>query len=97
MTISHLFFKCDIAIPTNISKTYDKLKKNIATRLAHKTPYQLIERTPENELDLLIVVDKMLTGFDSKWINTLYLDKKLRFEKIIQISKLLSTPNLKWV
>ena len=30
--------------------------------------------------DLLIVVDQMLTGFDSKWVNTLYLDKMLRYE-----------------
>lgn len=33
---------------------------------------------------MLIVVDQMLTGFDSKWINTLYLDKMLRYENIIQ-------------
>lgn len=65
-------------------KSYDKLKKDIATRLAHKKPYQLIERTPEKQLDLLIVVDQMLTGFDSKWINTLYMDKVLRYENIIQ-------------
>ncbi|MFC5530424.1 type I restriction endonuclease subunit R, EcoR124 family [Cohnella yongneupensis] len=65
-------------------KNYDKLKKDIATRLSHKKPYQFIERTPEMQLDLLIVVDQMLTGFDSKWINTLYMDKVLRFENIIQ-------------
>lgn len=65
-------------------KSYDKLKKDIATRLAHKKPYQLIERTPEKQLDLLIVVEQMLTGFDSKWINTLYMDKVLRYENIIQ-------------
>lgn len=65
-------------------KNYDKLKKDIAARLAHKKPYQLIERTPEKQLDLLIVVDQMLTGFDSKWINTLYMDKVLRYENIIQ-------------
>ena len=65
-------------------KSYDKLKKDIATRLAHKKPYQLIERTPEKQLDLLIVVNQMLTGFDSKWINTLYMDKKLEYENIIQ-------------
>lgn len=65
-------------------KSYDKLKKDIATRLAHKSPYRFIERTPEKQLDLLIVVDQMLTGFDSKWINTLYLDKVLRYENIIQ-------------
>lgn len=65
-------------------KSYDKLKKDIAARLAHKKPYQFIERTPEMQLDLLIVVDQMLTGFDSKWINTLYMDKVLRYENIIQ-------------
>ncbi len=65
-------------------KSYDKLKKDIAARLAHEKPYQLIERTTEKQLDLLIVVDQMLTGFDSKWINTLYMDKRLRYENIIQ-------------
>jgi type I restriction enzyme R subunit len=65
-------------------RNYDKFKKDIATRLAHKKPYQMIERTPEKQIDLLIVVDQMLTGFDSSWVNTLYLDKVLRYENIIQ-------------
>lgn len=64
--------------------TFAKMKKDIAARLAHKKPYERIEREPEKEIDLLIVVDQMLTGFDSKWINTLYLDKVLRYENIIQ-------------
>ena len=64
--------------------TFAKMKKDIAARLAHKSPYQRIERTPEKQLDLLIVVDQMLTGFDSKWINTLYLDKMLQYEGLIQ-------------
>ncbi len=63
---------------------YDKYKKDIANRLAHKDPYRFIERTPEKQIDLLIVVDQMLTGFDSKWLNTLYLDKQLKYEGIIQ-------------
>lgn len=54
--------------------SFAKMKKDIAARLAHKKPYERIEREPEKEIDLLIVVDQMLTGFDSKWINTLYLD-----------------------
>lgn len=64
--------------------THAKFKKDIAARLAHKEPYLRIERTPEKQIDLLIVVDQMLTGFDSKWINTLYLDKMLEYENIIQ-------------
>lgn len=64
--------------------TYGKMKKDIQTRLAHKKPYERIERTPEEQIDLLIVVDQMLTGFDSKWLNVLYLDKVLHYESIIQ-------------
>ena len=63
---------------------HSKFKKDIAARLAHKEPYIRIERTPEKQIDLLIVVDQMLTGFDAKWINTLYLDKILKYENIIQ-------------
>ncbi|MCC8061210.1 MAG: HsdR family type I site-specific deoxyribonuclease [Clostridiales bacterium] len=69
----------DFTIPT-----FDRMKKDIAARLAHKKPYERIEHSPELEIDLLIVVDQMLTGFDSKWINTLYLDKMLQYENIIQ-------------
>ena len=60
------------------------MKKDIALRLAHKRPYERIERTPDQQIDVLVVVDQMLTGFDSKWINTLYLDKILQYENIIQ-------------
>ena len=64
--------------------THGKFKKDLAARLAHKEPYKRIEFEPEKQMDLLIVVDQMLTGFDSKWINTLYLDKILKYENIIQ-------------
>ncbi len=64
--------------------THGKFKKDISARLAHKKPYERIEREPEKQLDLLIVVDQMLTGFDSKWVNTLYMDKILKYENIIQ-------------
>ncbi len=61
-----------------------RFKKDIAERLAHKESYKMIEREPEKQIDLLIVVDQMLTGFDSKWVNSLYLDKTLKYENIIQ-------------
>ncbi len=64
--------------------THAAFKKDISFRLAHKEQYKWIEKTPEKELNLLIVVNQMLTGFDSKWVNTLYLDKTLEFESIIQ-------------
>ena len=64
--------------------SFPKMKKDIAARLAHKAPYLTIERTKEKQIDLLIVVDQMLTGFNSKWINTLYMDKVMEYENIIQ-------------
>ena len=64
--------------------SHGRFKKDISLRLAHKGPYIRVEYEPEKKLDLLIVVDQMLTGFDSKWVNTLYLDKLLRYENIIQ-------------
>lgn len=67
----------------NLAK-HGKLKKDIAARLAHKAPYIRIENKPEEQIDILIVVNQMLTGFDSKWINTLYIDKEMQYENIIQ-------------
>ena len=64
--------------------THAKFKKDIASRLSHKAPYTRIHKTTEKQIDLLIVVDQMLTGFDSKWLNTLYLDKVLKYENVIQ-------------
>ena len=69
----------DFTIPTHAA-----FKKDLSDRLAHKEPYIRISRIPEMQIDLLIVVDQMLTGFDSKWVNTLYLDKMLEYENIIQ-------------
>lgn len=65
-------------------RTHDAFKRDIAARLAHKAPYNTPAFTHDKQIDLLIVVDQMLTGFDSKWLNTLYLDKVIAYENIIQ-------------
>ena len=62
--------------------TYDRYKKDVARRLAHKAPYQHLPK--EKQLDLLIVVSQMLTGYDSKWVNTLYVDKLMKYVDVIQ-------------
>ena len=64
--------------------TYGDMKKDISLRLSHERPYIGISNHPEKQLDMLIVVNQMLTGFDSKWVNALYLDKILQKENIIQ-------------
>lgn len=64
--------------------TYDKFKKDVSNRLAHKKPYRTIRNDLGTTLDILIVVNQMLTGFDSAWVNTLHLDKVLEYEGIVQ-------------
>lgn len=36
------------------------------------------------KIDIVIAVDMLLTGFDSKYLNTLYVDKKLKYHGLIQ-------------
>jgi len=38
----------------------------------------------KKKIDLVIVVDMLLTGFDSKYLNTLYVDKTLKHHGLIQ-------------
>lgn len=79
LTDYNMMFGQDFSIATHA-----RFKKDLSLRLAHKEQYKRVEREPEKQLDLLIVVDQMLTGFDSKWVNTLYMDKILEYENIIQ-------------
>ncbi len=72
-------FDVNFSIPT-----YNLYKKDVSSRLSHKKPYKLINHDSGNTINILIVVNQMLTGFDSAWINTLHLDKKLVYEGIIQ-------------
>lgn len=37
-----------------------------------------------DKIDIIIVVDMLLTGFDSKYLNTLYVDKNLKYHSLIQ-------------
>ena len=57
-------------------------KNDVTARLAHKKPYKNIEE--QDMIDIVIVVDQLLTGFDSKYVNTLYLDKVLETDALIQ-------------
>ncbi len=61
---------------------YPFFKKDLCLRLAHKEPYRNLPK--EKQINIVIVVDQLLTGFDSKWINTVYLDKVLRGKNFIQ-------------
>ncbi|MGZ0167270.1 MAG: type I restriction endonuclease subunit R [Planctomycetales bacterium] len=44
----------------------------------------IAKKVKERKVDLLLVVNMFLTGFDSKSLNTLYVDKNLRFHGLVQ-------------
>ena len=44
----------------------------------------IAERMKKGQIDLLLVVNMFLTGFDSKTLNTLFVDKNLRYHGLIQ-------------
>ena len=61
---------------------YATFKKDVCTRLAHKEPYKNLKK--EEQIDIVIVVNQLLTGFDSKYINTIYFDRKMEGKNLIQ-------------
>ena len=42
------------------------------------------KRMKSREIDLLLVINMFLTGFDSKYLNTLYVDKNLEYHGLLQ-------------
>lgn len=61
---------------------YAGFKADVANRLARKGPYR---RLNEGEkIDIVIVVYQLLTGYDSKWVSMLFLDKVLEMHNLIQ-------------
>jgi len=63
---------------------YSSFKKDLTDRLSHKGSYKHIGNNHAAVLDIVIVVDQLLTGFDSQWLNVLYLDKVMDTDNIIQ-------------
>jgi type I restriction enzyme R subunit len=62
---------------------FDLYYKDVQQRVKdHK--YSNEDYPRENKIDVLIVVDMLLTGFDSKYLNTLYVDKNLDYHRLIQ-------------
>ncbi len=56
----------------DISNGFDQYYKDISLKMKNK------------ELDILIVVNMFLTGFDAPQLNTLWVDKKLRYHGLLQ-------------
>lgn len=58
---------------------YQDVQKRIKDQKYPNSDYPQV-----NKIDIAIVVDMLLTGFDSKYLNTLYVDKNLKQHGLIQ-------------
>jgi type I restriction enzyme R subunit len=66
-------------------KDYNQLySTNYSTDRFYDYYRDLQKRIKNNEVDLVLVVNMFLTGFDSPKLNTLYVDKNLRYHGLIQ-------------
>lgn len=62
---------------------FDLYYQDVQQRIKdHKYPKK--DYPHKNKIDITIVVDMLLTGFDSKYLNTLYVDKNLKYHGLIQ-------------
>ncbi|MCO8060063.1 type I restriction endonuclease subunit R [Acinetobacter towneri] len=84
-------------VPSQVNQSNrDKLDRYIAKyNQQFKTNYNsgdqfysyyrdIADRVKKRQIDILLVVNMFLTGFDSKPLNTLYVDKNLKYHGLIQ-------------
>ena len=65
---------------TNFSTdTFSQYQRDISHRMKNHQ-----KATKNNQIDLLLVKDMFLTGFDSPALNTLYVDKKMVYHTLLQ-------------
>jgi type I site-specific deoxyribonuclease, HsdR family len=62
---------------------FDLYYQDIQQRIKDQK-YSNTDYPHKNKVDIVIVVDMLLTGFDSKFLNTLYVDKNLKHHGLIQ-------------
>ena len=72
-------FKMNFSID---SKGFQDYYRDLAKRVKGKDNKKTLP--PEETVDLIIVVGMFLTGFDAPTLNTLFVDKNLRFHGLIQ-------------
>jgi type I restriction enzyme R subunit len=73
-------FKTSFSVESNGFENY---YRDLARRVKG-TDNQGVKLKPEEKVDLLIVVGMFLTGFDAPTLNTLFVDKNLRYHGLIQ-------------
>ena len=70
------------AFSTDDDKLFEGYFKDISKRLKEREKETFNDE--KDRLDILLVVNMFLTGFDAKKVNTLYVDKNLRHHGLIQ-------------
>jgi type I restriction enzyme R subunit len=70
------------AFSTKDSQQFENYFKDITKRLKEREKETFNDE--RDRLDLVLVVNMMLTGFDAKKVNTLYVDKNLKYHGLIQ-------------
>ncbi|MFC2084704.1 type I restriction endonuclease subunit R [Bacteroidota bacterium] len=66
---------------TKDSQQYENYFKDISKRIKDREKVGFLEK---DRVDILLVVNIFLTGFDAKKVNTLYVDKNLRYHGLMQ-------------
>ncbi|MEM7538982.1 MAG: type I restriction endonuclease subunit R [Chloroflexota bacterium] len=67
----------------HIMSEFDLYYKDVQQRVKDQK-YPNSDYAHEHKIDVVIVVDMLLTGFDATYLNTLYVDKNLRYHGLIQ-------------
>ncbi len=62
---------------------FDAYYQDVQQRIKNQQ-YSNKDYAHQNKIDITIVVDMLLTGFDSKYLNTLYVDKNLKYHGLVQ-------------
>ncbi|MCL9800746.1 type I restriction endonuclease subunit R [Pseudomonas sp. AKS31] len=62
---------------------FDSYYQDVQKRIKDQQ-YPNTDLPATQKIDITIVVDMLLTGFDSKYLNTLYVDKNLKYHGLIQ-------------
>jgi len=57
---------------------------NYSTDTFNEYYVDVSKRSKDKQIDILLVVNMFLTGFDSKLLNTLYVDKNLKYHGLLQ-------------
>ncbi len=66
---------------TKDSKSFQEYYNDLSKRLKSREKANFQDK---DRLDIVLVVNMMLTGFDAKMVNTLYVDKNLKYHGLIQ-------------